>query len=55
MTGAAASQAAGTVGAANAYSGGLQNAGNMYMLSNLLGQGGGIGNGSKTAYTRSIF
>ena len=55
MTGAAASQAAGTVGAANAYSGGLQNAGNMYMLSNLLGQGGGIGGGGGTAYTHSVF
>ena len=55
MTGAAAAQAAGTVGAANAWSGGLQNAGNMYMLSNLLGQGGGIGGGGGGAYTHSIF
>jgi len=55
MTGAAAAQAAGQVGAANAYSGGLQNAGNMYALSNLLGQGGGIGGGGGGAYTHSIF
>ena len=41
-TGSAAATAAGTVGAANAYSGGIQNAGNMYMLSNLLGQKGTI-------------
>ena len=36
-TGAAAAQAAGTVGAANAYGSGLQNIGNAYMLSSLLG------------------
>ena len=41
-TGAAAAQAAGQVGAANAYSGGLQNIGNMYMLNNLLGSSGSI-------------
>ena len=58
-TGQAAAQAAGQIGAANAWAGGLQNAGNMYMLSNLLGQGGGIGGmggaGTGTAYTHSIF
>lgn len=43
-TGAAAAQAAGTVGAANAMSGALGNAGNMYSLSRMLGQGGGISN-----------
>lgn len=36
-TGGAAAQAAGTVGAANAISGGLQGAGSSYMLSQLLG------------------
>lgn len=41
-TGSAAAQAAGTIGAANAYAGGLQNAGNMYMLSNLLGSKGTV-------------
>jgi len=35
-------RAAGTVGAANAYSGGLQNAGNMYALSGLLNQRGTV-------------
>jgi len=43
-TGAAAAQAAGQVGAANAYSGGLQNAGNMYALSGLLNQRGTVPN-----------
>jgi hypothetical protein len=37
--GIANAQAAGTIGQANAYSGGLQNAGNLYALSNLIGQG----------------
>jgi hypothetical protein len=37
-TGQAAAQAAGQVGAANAWSGGLQNAGNMFALSRLLKQ-----------------
>jgi hypothetical protein len=41
-TGSAASSAAGRVGAANAYSGGIQNATNMYNLSSLLNQGGNI-------------
>jgi hypothetical protein len=40
--GAANARAAGTVGVANAYSGGIQNAGNMYMLSNLLNQKGTV-------------
>jgi len=38
MANIGAAQAGGTVGAANAISGGLQNAGNSYMLSQLLGQ-----------------
>lgn len=37
-TGGAAAQAAGQVGAANAWAGGLQNAGNMFALSRILGQ-----------------
>ena len=37
-TGQAAAQAAGQVGAANAWAGGLQNAGNMFALSRILGQ-----------------
>ena len=41
-TGSAASSAAGRVGAANAISGGIQNATNMYGLSSLLNQGGNI-------------
>ena len=41
-TGAAAAQAAGLVGSANAYSGGLQNIGNTYLLSSLLGNQGSI-------------
>ena len=41
-TGAAAAQAAGLVGSANAYSGGLQNIGNTYLLSNLLNTQGSI-------------
>ena len=41
-TGSAASSAAGRVGAANAISGGIQNATNMYNLSSLLNQGGNI-------------
>lgn len=36
-TGGAAAEAAGRVGAANAYSGALQNAGNMFALSRILG------------------
>lgn len=36
-TGGAAAEAAGKVGAANAYSGALQNAGNMFALSRILG------------------
>ena len=37
-TGGAAAEAAGRVGAANAISGGIQNAGNMFALSRILGQ-----------------
>lgn len=37
-TGGAAAEAAGRVGAANAYSGGIQNIGNMFALSKILGQ-----------------
>lgn len=37
-TGGAAAEAAGKVGAANAYSGGIQNIGNMFALSKILGQ-----------------
>jgi len=37
-TGGAAAEAAGRVGAANAYSGALQNAGNAFALSRILGQ-----------------
>jgi hypothetical protein len=40
-TGAAAAQAAGLVGQANAYSGGINNIANQFQLSNLLGGGGG--------------
>lgn len=43
-TGAAAAQAAGQVGSANAISNALGNAGNMFTLSRILGQGGGIEN-----------
>jgi hypothetical protein len=45
MTGAAAAQAAGLVGQANAYSGGINNIANQFQLSNLLGGGGGFGTG----------
>ena len=51
-TGAAAAQAAGTVGSANAWSGALGNAANMYGLSNILGGGGGpqiFGSGTTNA------
>jgi len=55
--GSANATASGIIGSNNAWAGGLQNAGNMYMLSNLLNQGGGINNlgGGGTAYTHSIF
>ena len=41
-TGQAAALAGGRVGAANAYSGAIQNAGNMYALNSLLGQRGSV-------------
>lgn len=41
ITGAGNAQAAGQVGSANAVSGGLSNAGNLYYLSSLLGKQGG--------------
>lgn len=47
--GAANAQAAGTIGAANAWSGGLQNAGNMLMFNRMLGGGTGLGNIGSTA------
>ena len=40
-TGAAAAQAAGLVGQANAYTSGINNIANQFQLSNLLGGGGG--------------
>jgi hypothetical protein len=53
IQGIGASQAAGTVGAANAITGGIQNAGNQYYLSQLLGnKGGGVNYGlSSGGYT----
>lgn len=41
-TGSAAAQAAGAVGSANAWAGGMQNVGNTIALNRLLNQGGGI-------------
>lgn len=57
--GAANASAAGTVGAANAWSGGIQNAGNMLMFNKMLGGGTGIGNiasgnGGAGAYTGGV-
>lgn len=45
LTSGANAQAAGKIGAANAYSGALGNMGSMYMMSQMMGSGGGIGPG----------
>jgi len=50
LTSGAAAQAAGTVGAANALSGGLQNLGSWYAFNNMGGLGGGGGGGFGGAY-----
>lgn len=55
--GAANAQAAGTIGAANAISGGLQNAGNMFMFNRMMGGGtslGGISQGGGAGYAGGI-
>lgn len=50
VTSGANAQAAGQIGAANAYAGGLNNMGSMYMMSQMMGGGGGMAALPQTAF-----